>query len=44
MDNTIKASNLTKYYGKFLAVDHISFEVKSWGFLAFWVQLETRAE
>lgn len=36
MDNAIKASNLTKYYGKFLAVDHVSFEVKSgevFGFL-----------
>ncbi len=36
MDNAIKASNLTKYYGKLLAVDHISFEVKSsevFGFL-----------
>jgi ABC-2 type transport system ATP-binding protein len=36
MVNAIKASNLTKYYGKFLAVDHVSFEVKSgeaFGFL-----------
>ena len=28
MDPAIKAANLTKYYGKLLAVDHINFEVK----------------
>ena len=28
-ENAIKVSNLTKYYGELLAVDHISFEVKS---------------
>jgi len=28
MDNVIEAVNLTKYYGKVLAVDHINFEVK----------------
>lgn len=28
MDLVIKAVNLTKYYGKLLAVDHINFEVK----------------
>ncbi|MDH5481707.1 MAG: ATP-binding cassette domain-containing protein [Candidatus Bathyarchaeota archaeon] len=36
MDNAIEVSNLTKYYGKLLAVDHVSFEVKSgevFGFL-----------
>jgi len=27
MDTVIKAVNLTKYYGKLLAVDHINFEV-----------------
>lgn len=36
MGNAIEAINLTKYYGKVLAVDHISFEVKEgemFGFL-----------
>ena len=36
MDTAIKAVNLTKYYGKLLAVDHINFEVKKgeiFGFL-----------
>jgi ABC-2 type transport system ATP-binding protein len=36
VENVIEASNLTKYYGKFCAVDHISFEVKKgeiFGFL-----------
>jgi len=36
MNNAIEVSNLTKYYGKLLAVDHVSFEVKSgevFGFL-----------
>jgi ABC-2 type transport system ATP-binding protein len=36
MDNAIEASNLTKYYGELLAVDHISFEVRKgeiFGFL-----------
>jgi ABC-type uncharacterized transport system ATPase subunit len=36
MDNAIDANGLTKYYGDFLAVDHISFEVKKgeiFGFL-----------
>jgi ABC-2 type transport system ATP-binding protein len=28
MDTAIKAVNLTKYYGKLLAVDHINFDVK----------------
>jgi len=36
MDAAIKAVNLTKYYGRLLAVDHINFEVKKgeiFGFL-----------
>ena len=36
METAIKAVNLTKYYGKLLAVDHINFEVKKgeiFGFL-----------
>ncbi|MGD8544114.1 MAG: ATP-binding cassette domain-containing protein, partial [Candidatus Bathyarchaeota archaeon] len=36
MDSAIKAVNLTKYYGRLLAVDHINFEVKKgeiFGFL-----------
>ena len=36
MDNAIEAKNLTKYYDKFLAVDHINFEAKKgevFGFL-----------
>jgi len=36
MDNAIEATGLTKYYGDFPAVDHISFEVKKgeiFGFL-----------
>ncbi|MCJ7762495.1 ABC transporter ATP-binding protein, partial [Candidatus Bathyarchaeota archaeon] len=36
MDNAIEARNLTKYYDKLLAVDHINFEAKSgevFGFL-----------
>src|SRR3989304_5645119 len=28
MNNTIEVENLTKYYGDFLAVDHINFEVR----------------
>ncbi len=28
MEKAIETVNLTKYYGSFLAVDHISFEVK----------------
>ena len=36
MDNAVEARNLTKYYDKLLAVDHINFEVKKgeiFGFL-----------
>jgi len=36
LDNAIEATGLTKYYGDFLAVDHISFQVKKgeiFGFL-----------
>ena len=36
MNNAIKVQNLTKYYGDFLAVDHINFEVRQgevFGFL-----------
>jgi ABC-2 type transport system ATP-binding protein len=36
LDNAIEATGLTKYYGDFLAVDHINFEVKKgeiFGFL-----------
>jgi len=36
MDNIIQVNDLTKFYGKFLAVDHISFDVKEgevFGFL-----------
>jgi len=36
MDSAIKAVNLTKYYGRLLAVDHMNFEVKKgeiFGFL-----------
>ena len=36
MKNAIQVENLTKYYEKFLAVDHISFTVKQgeiFGFL-----------
>lgn len=36
MNNAIEASNLTKYYGDLLAVDHVSFEVRQgevFGFL-----------
>ena len=36
MSSAIKTNDLTKYYGKFLAVDHINFEVKKgevFGFL-----------
>ncbi|MEW5961684.1 MAG: ABC transporter ATP-binding protein, partial [Chloroflexota bacterium] len=36
MDNAIEVSNLTKYYGGHLAVDHISFDVRqgeTFGFL-----------
>lgn len=29
LENAIEVSNLTKYYGKLLAVDHINFKVKS---------------
>jgi ABC-type uncharacterized transport system ATPase subunit len=36
LDSAIEAMGLTKYYGDFLAVDHINFEVKKgeiFGFL-----------
>ena len=36
MSNAIEAKDLTKYYADFLAVDHVSFEVKQgeiFGFL-----------
>jgi ABC-type uncharacterized transport system ATPase subunit len=36
MDNALEATNLTKYYRDFLAVDHINFQVKKgeiFGFL-----------
>jgi ABC-2 type transport system ATP-binding protein len=36
MDNAIEAVSLTKYYGDFLAVDHVSFDIRKgeiFGFL-----------
>ncbi len=34
-DIAIKVDKLTKYYGKILAVDHVSFEVKTGEFFGF---------